>query len=96
MKQLKVLLPIFAILLAIGASAYSVIDNAPQTVLEQKWYDFVGDDPNDPLDYQVHMGAAPTCNSGTSRCAVKAVQDTELSGDFPDLNDPSILIRNKP
>lgn len=85
-----------AFLLAIGTSAFSINKSEPKTALTQQWYDFVGNDPNDPLDYQVHTGADPTCNSGTNRCAVKAMQDGSLSGNYPDLQDPSIQIRNKP
>lgn len=96
MKKLKFFIPMFAVLLALGTSAFSINKEEAQSTLDQKWYDFVGDDPNDPLDYTVHSGADPICNSGSNRCAVKAMQDTDLGGDFPDLQDPSIQIRNKP
>lgn len=96
MKKVKVLLPLIAMILAIGTSAFRASESRVKTVDEQKWYDFTGDDPNDPADYQLHTGLPPTCNSGSDRCAVRAVQNTSLPGDQPDLNDPSIQIRNKP
>lgn len=60
----------------------------------QNWYDFVGTDPNDAQDYEFHSGPPPNCVGGPNRCAVKAQQDTELPGNYPNLEDPNIIIRN--
>jgi hypothetical protein len=94
---MKKYLMLFAVLvMAIGVYSFTTSNAKSPTPLVQTWYDFVGDDPNDPMDYQLRTGTAPSCNSGSNRCAVKAVQDTDLPGNLPDLQDPSIVIRNKP
>lgn len=90
----KVMIVIAAFVMSIGVYSFSSSHDS-KTVLAQKWYDFVGDDPNDPLDYVVHVGAAPSCNSGSDRCAVKAEKKAG-AGDYPNLQDPLIEIRNKP
>lgn len=96
----KFLLVFAALVMAIGVYSFTtshakVTAKSPAAFV-QNWYDFIGDDPNDPADYQLHSGTPPTCNSGTVRCAVKAVQNTGLPGNLPNLQDPSIVIRNKP
>lgn len=88
---------VFAVLvMAIGVYSFTTSKATAPVTTVQNWYDFVGDDPNDPMDYQLHTGTPPTCNSGLKRCAVQAVRDTDLPGNLPDLQDPSIVIRNKP
>ena len=89
---MKKYLLLFAVLvMAIGVYSFTTSHAKTPAPLVQNWYDFVSGDVNDPANYQLHPGAAPTCNSGTSRCAVKAVQNTSLPGNLPNLGDPSIV-----
>lgn len=92
----KYILAFAVLVMAIGVYSFTTTKSTAPATTVQNWYDFVGDDPNDPMDYQLHTGTPPTCNSGSKRCAVQAVQDTDLPGNLPDLQDPSIVIRNKP
>ncbi len=92
MKKYFLLLLIAA--LSIGVISFTSTDKEvilpPQM---QKWYDFIGEDPTDPSDYEPHVGPPPNCAGGCIRCAVKALP---LSGNpsQPDLNDPNIFILN--
>jgi hypothetical protein len=92
----KYFLLIAVLVMAIGIYSFGVSSAPAPAPVAQNWYDFIGDDPDDPADYQLHTGTPPTCNSGSTRCAVKAVQNTSLPGNLPNLQDPSIVIRNKP
>lgn len=92
----KYLLLFSVLVMAIGVYSFTASPAESRVPVAQNWYDFIGDDPDDPADYQLHTGTPPTCNSGSTRCAVKAVQNTGLPGNLPNLNDPSIVIRNKP
>ncbi len=91
MKKYFLFLAVVA--LSVGVFAFTTAAKEKPLPQMQQWYDFTGDDPNDPGDYQPHVGPPPTCTEGSTRCAVKALP---LAGtpSQPNLNDPNIDIRN--
>ena len=90
----KYLLGVFAVVLAIGFSAFT--KESKKAPYEQKYFKYL-DYPNDiniGVASRYELSADLGCQSGAHRCAVVA-QSNGASPERPVLSDPSIQIKQK-
>ena len=83
MKKFKIsLLAVFAVILAITASSFTV---RPTHTNAEVWFTYDGGTMTDPASY-TYAGTEPSCVGNTRLCAIKVLDDGSGSPDQSALN----------